>query len=109
VAEHVMAACVSAKAAIAQSASADEIDPLDDLGSRADASWSHGCTASPIWPKGMFVAVPRQILVDVPDSTTNGSTATAVAFRAIAPRLKTFTESEQGLLSEWLDRVIAGL
>jgi AcrR family transcriptional regulator len=31
VAEHVMATYVSAKAAIVQSASADEIDPLDDL------------------------------------------------------------------------------
>lgn len=57
----------------------------------------------------MFEAVLRQILVDAPDSTGNGPTATAVAFRAIAPRLEALTEAERQLLAEWLDRVIAGL
>ena len=58
---------------------------------------------------GMFEAVLRQILVDAPDSTGDGWSATAVAFRAIAPRLDALTEAEQRLLAEWLDRVIAGL
>jgi AcrR family transcriptional regulator len=59
--------------------------------------------------EGMFEAVLRQILVDAPDSTGDGWSATAVAFRAIAPRLDALTEAEQRLLAEWLDRVIAGL
>ncbi len=59
--------------------------------------------------EGMFEAVLQQILVDAPDSTGNGSAATAVAFRAITPHLEALTEAERRLLAEWLDRVIAGL
>ena len=59
--------------------------------------------------EGMFEAVLRQILVDAPDSTGNGSIATAVAFRAITPQLEALTDAERRLLAEWLDRVIAGL
>jgi len=178
VAEHVMATYVSAKAAIVQSASADEIDPLDDLRSGWQMQIDFGVANpalfrlfsdpdrvlhSPAAQSGrrvlesrvhrvaesgrlrvserravaliqaagigtiqtllatppehrdaglaqsMYEAVLRQILVDAPDSTTNGLTATAVAFRAIAPRLKTLTEAERQLMAEWLDRVIAGL
>ena len=59
--------------------------------------------------EGMFEAVLRQILVDAPGGTGNGSIATAVAFRAITPQLEVLTEAERRLLAEWLDRVIAGL
>ncbi len=59
--------------------------------------------------ESMYEAVLRQILVDPPDNTTNGSIATAVAFRAITPRLETLTEAERQLLAEWLDRVITSL
>jgi hypothetical protein len=58
---------------------------------------------------GMFEAILRQILVDASDSMGDGWSATAVAFRAITPRLEALTEAEQRLLAEWLDRVIAGL
>lgn len=56
----------------------------------------------------MYEAVLRQILVDPPDSTTNGAVAPAVALRAVAPRLEALTEAERELLAEWLDRVITG-
>lgn len=59
--------------------------------------------------ESMFEAVLRQILVDGPGGTGNGSIATAVAFRAITPQLEVLTEAERRLLAEWLDRVIAGL
>lgn len=58
--------------------------------------------------ENMYEAVLRQILIDAPGGTADGSTATAVAFRAIAPGLTTLTEGERLLLTEWLDRVIAG-
>ncbi|GAA0264329.1 TetR/AcrR family transcriptional regulator [Actinomadura nitritigenes] len=58
--------------------------------------------------ESMYEAVLRQILTDAPDGTAGGSTATAVAFRAIAPGLTALTEGERRLLTEWLDRVIAG-
>jgi len=178
VAEHVMATYVAAKAAIVESASADEVDPLSDLHSGWQTQIDFGVANpalfrlfsdpdrvrhSPAAQSGrrvlesrvhrvaesgrlrvserraveliqaagigtiqtllatppehrdtdlaesMYEAVLRQILVDPPDSTPNGSIATVVAFRAIAPRLKTLTEAERQLLAEWLDRVITSL
>ena len=56
-----------------------------------------------------YDAVLAQILVDVPDPLGDaGPMATAVAFRALAPRLDVLTVTERALLTEWLDRVIAG-
>jgi len=178
VAEHVMATHVAAKAAIVRSASADEVDPLDDLRAGWQTQIDFGVAnpalfrlfsdpgrvrESPAAQSGrrvlearvhrvaesgrlrvnerravdliqaagigtiqtllstppehrdadladsMYEAVLRQILVDAADRTTNGPTATAVAFRAVAPRLEMLTEGERRLLTEWLDRVIAGL
>ena len=177
VAEHVMATYVSAKAAIVQSASSEEVDPLGDLHSGWQMQIDFGVAnpalfrlfsdpervlQSPAAQSGrrvlesrvhrvaesgrlrvserravdliqaagigtiqtllatpperrdaglaesMFEAVLRQILVDAPGGTGNGSIATAVAFRAITPQLGVLTEAERRLLAEWLDRVIAG-
>ena len=178
VAEHVMATYVSAKAAIVQSASSDEVNPLGDLHSGWQMQIDFGVANPALFrlfsdpervlrspaaqsgrrvlesrvhrvaesgrlrvserravnliqaagigtiqtllatpperrdaglAEGMFEAVLRQILVDAPGGTANGSTATAVAFRAITPQLEVLTEAERRLLAEWLDRVIAGL
>jgi AcrR family transcriptional regulator len=178
VAEHVMATYVSAKAAIVQSASTREADPLDDLHSGWQMQIDFGVAnpalfrlfsdpervlQSPAAQSGrrvlesrvrrvaesgrlgvseqratdliqaagigtiqtllatpperrdaglaeeMFEAVLRQILVDAPGGTGNGSIAPAVTFRAITPQLEVLTEAERRLLAEWLDRVIADL
>jgi AcrR family transcriptional regulator len=178
VAEHVMATYVSAKAAIVQSASSDEVDPLGDLHSGWQMQIDFGVANPALFrlfsdpervlrspaaqsgrrvlesrvhrvaesgrlrvserhavdliqaagigtiqtllatpperrdaglAEGMFEAVLRQILVDAPGGTGNGSTSTAVTFRAITPQLEVLTEAERRLLAEWLDRVIAGL
>lgn len=55
----------------------------------------------------MFEAVLGQILTDAPRPADTGPTATAVAFRAVAPAMDALTEREQSLLIEWLDRAIA--
>jgi len=55
----------------------------------------------------MYEAVLRQILTDAPERATSGSSATAVAFRAIAPHLDMLSDAERQLLAEWLDRAIA--
>ncbi|CAM3356848.1 TetR/AcrR family transcriptional regulator [Kibdelosporangium persicum] len=52
----------------------------------------------------MYEAVMRSILTDVPPLPEDGTTAAAVAFRAIAPTLPMLTNAERALLSEWLDR-----
>jgi AcrR family transcriptional regulator len=57
--------------------------------------------------ESMFQAVLRQILTDVPERPDGGPMATAVAFRAIAPRLDTLSEAERRLLAEWLDRALS--
>ena len=178
VAEHVMATYVSAKAAIVQSASPDEADPLGDLHSGWQMQIDFGVANPALFrlfsdpervlrspaaqsgrrvlesrvhrvaesgrlrvserravdliqaagigtiqtllatpperrdtglAEGMFEAVLRQILVDAPGGTGNGSIAPAVTFRAITPQLEVLTQAERRLLAEWLDRVIAGL
>jgi AcrR family transcriptional regulator len=57
----------------------------------------------------MYQAVLRQILTDTPARAGNGPLATAVALRAIAPRLDMLTDAERQLLAEWLDRAIDAL
>lgn len=57
----------------------------------------------------MFAAVIDQICTDVPDRADSGSLGTAVALRALAPRLGMLSENERHLLVEWLDRAIDGL
>jgi AcrR family transcriptional regulator len=177
VAEHVLATYVSSKAAVVAAASADNVDPLDDL----RAGWQtqiefgvanptifgllsdpHRGTSSPAAQSGkrvlesrvhrvalagrlrvgeqravdlihaagtgtvlailstpaeerdpglaeaMYDAVLRQILTDAPDPAGGERVANAVALRAMASRLGMLSEAEQQLLTEWLDRVIAG-
>jgi AcrR family transcriptional regulator len=176
VAEHVMAAFVSAKAEDVEAASAANTDPLDDLragwetqidfgvanpalfrllsdpdrvlrspaaqsGRRVLESRVHRVAVTgrlrvserravgliqaagigviqtllstppdqrdPGLAESMFQAVLRQILTDVPERPDGGPMATAVAFRAIAPRLDTLSEAERRLLAEWLDRALS--
>jgi AcrR family transcriptional regulator len=54
----------------------------------------------------IYDAVLAQILTDAPAHGGDGSTATVVAFRALAPGLEALTAAERELLAEWLDRVI---
>ncbi len=54
----------------------------------------------------LFDAVLGHVLTGVPDRTDDGSTATTVAFRAVAPGLDGLSEAERHLLTEWLDRTI---
>lgn len=178
VAEHVMTGYVSAKAAIVAAASAEEVDPLEDLraGWRTQIEFGLANPAlfrllsepdrvlhSPAARSGRYVlesrvhrvamtgrlrvserravdlvqaagvgaiqtllstppghrdagladgmleAVLRHVLTDAPDRADSGAMATAVAFRAIAPRLDVLSHAERQLLTEWLDRVIAAL
>jgi hypothetical protein len=55
----------------------------------------------------MFQAVLRQILIDAPERPAGGPIATAVAFRAIAPRLDMLSKAERQLPTEWLDRALS--
>jgi AcrR family transcriptional regulator len=52
----------------------------------------------------MYEAVTQSILTDAPTLPTDTTTAVAVAFQAIAPKLPTLTDAERALLTEWLDR-----
>ncbi|XRQ08720.1 TetR/AcrR family transcriptional regulator [Actinomadura welshii] len=52
----------------------------------------------------MYETVMRTVLTDEPALPANGTTAAAVAFRAIAPNLTTLTTAERALLTEWLAR-----
>lgn len=56
--------------------------------------------------ESMYEAVLAQILTDAPTRADDGSTATVVALRALAPGLEALTPAERQLLGEWLDRVI---
>jgi hypothetical protein len=55
-----------------------------------------------------YETVLRRILVDAPERREDGALATAVALRALAPRLDALSEAERRLLVEWLERVIDG-
>ncbi len=178
VAEYVMATYVSAKVAIVEAASADDVDPLDDLRAGWDMQIDFGVAnptlfallsdpgralRSPAAQSGkrvlesrvhriavagrlrvseqravelihaagtgtvitilstppeqrdlglaedIYEAVLRQILSDAPERSKNGSKATAVAFRAITPRLDMLSDAERQLMAEWLDRAIGAL
>jgi hypothetical protein len=52
----------------------------------------------------MYEAVMRSILTAVPTLPPDSTTAAAVAFRAVAPKLTMLTDAERALLSEWLIR-----
>ena len=56
--------------------------------------------------ESLYDAVLAQILTDAPARAGDASTATVVAFRALAPGLEALTAAERELLTEWLDRVI---
>jgi hypothetical protein len=56
----------------------------------------------------MYEAVTRSILTDPPTLPEDDTTAVAVAFRAVAPKLPMLTDAERALLSEWLDRTDDG-
>lgn len=60
--------------------------------------------------QAMYEAVLAQILTDPPEREDGRPLATAVAFRALVPRLTSLSDPERHLLAEWLDRAIgAGL
>jgi AcrR family transcriptional regulator len=52
----------------------------------------------------MYDAVMQSILTDVPALAEDSTTAAAVAFRTVVPKLPMLTDAERALLSEWLDR-----
>jgi AcrR family transcriptional regulator len=52
----------------------------------------------------MYDAVVQSILTDVPALAQDSTTAAAVAFRTVVPRLPTLTDAERALMSEWLDQ-----
>ncbi len=52
----------------------------------------------------MYDAVMQSIMTGVPALAEDSTTAAAVAFRTVVPKLPTLTDSERALLSEWLDR-----
>ena len=59
----------------------------------------------------MLAAVLTQVLApeaSVPADEQDAVTAPAVALRALAPQLGVLSDSERGLLVEWLDRVVGG-
>ena len=57
----------------------------------------------------MYEAVLRQILTAAPERSNAGPIATAVALRAVTPRLGMLSDAERQLMTEWLDRVIKAL
>ena len=54
----------------------------------------------------MYEAVTGAILTQVPTTERTDPISTAVAFRALAPRLPVLSEAERAVMSEWLDRAI---
>ncbi len=57
----------------------------------------------------LFDAVLRRIVTHTPELPENGPVASAVALRAIAPKLDMLTTAERQVLAEWLDRAIKAL
>lgn len=58
--------------------------------------------------EAMYEAVLAQILTDAPVRAQDDTLAATVAFRAIAPSLTVLSDSERRLMTEWLDRALAG-
>jgi AcrR family transcriptional regulator len=56
----------------------------------------------------MYDAVTRVILTDAPPLPAGDATAAVVALRAVAPALTGLSDAERALLTEWLDRAVAG-
>jgi AcrR family transcriptional regulator len=56
----------------------------------------------------MYDAVMQSILTDVPALAEDNTTAAAIAFRTVVPKLPMLTDVERALLSEWLDRATGG-
>ncbi|SDR99425.1 DNA-binding transcriptional regulator, AcrR family [Nocardioides scoriae] len=54
----------------------------------------------------MLEAVLGHVLTDAPAPGDGGPAATAVAFRALVPRLDVLSGPERALLLDWLDRVV---
>ena len=59
----------------------------------------------PALADAMIDAVLGRILTDPPAEPPDGPRATAVALRALAPRLAALSDGERHLLVEWLDRI----
>jgi AcrR family transcriptional regulator len=57
-------------------------------------------------PEAMLEAVLAHILVNPPERNEHEPIATAVAFRALAPRLDVLTATERLMLVEWVERAI---
>ncbi|MBL7487507.1 TetR/AcrR family transcriptional regulator [Frankia sp. AgB1.9] len=57
----------------------------------------------------LFDAVLHRIATDSPELPESGAAASAVALRAITPRLDMLSGAERQLLAEWLDRAIDAL
>jgi AcrR family transcriptional regulator len=57
----------------------------------------------------LFGAVLRRIVTDAPELPHSGPVASAVALRAVAPRLDMLSPAERQLLTEWLDRAVDAL
>jgi AcrR family transcriptional regulator len=55
--------------------------------------------------EAMMEAVLNRILTDAPAEAPDGTLATAVALRALAPQLGALSDAERQLLVEWLDRI----
>lgn len=56
----------------------------------------------------MYDAAMQAILTDMPASSSDSTTAAAVAFRTVVPTLPRLTDAERTLMSEWLDRAVEG-
>lgn len=54
----------------------------------------------------MYDTVTRTILTEPAAPAEDGTTAAAVAFRTVVPRLPALTDIERALMVEWLDRAI---
>jgi AcrR family transcriptional regulator len=59
----------------------------------------------PALSEAMMEAVLGRILTHTPTEVSDGTLATAVALRALAPQLPALSNAERRLLVEWLDRI----
>jgi len=52
----------------------------------------------------MYDTLMQSILTDAPPPAEDGTTAAAVTFRTVVPKLAALTDAERALMSEWIDR-----